>query len=158
MWADNAGDISCRGAVTFTAFLLNILRSLLDFGKWWSKKFRKRFATLVMTFWLYGGLNQLIFQLLLCFDLFYTSKQLSEFFFFHVSFLWYNTDFLQCLIIRKSLSEISTCCFANDNALSSIVPLLTDKIPWYPVERMLITTYFNWTEPIYNHIWVFPLV
>ena len=58
-----------------------------------------------------------------------TSKQLSEFFFFHASFSWYYNDFLQCLIIRMSLSEISTCCFANDNAYLVSFPLLRVKIP-----------------------------
>ena len=61
---------SAQQQLTFTIFLLNILWSLLDFGRWWSSNLRKRFATLVMKFWVYGGLNQMMFRLLLCFDLF----------------------------------------------------------------------------------------
>ena len=60
---------SVKKYLTFTAFLLHILSSLLDYGKGWPNKFRKLFGRLVMTFWLHGGLNQM-FRLLLCFSLF----------------------------------------------------------------------------------------
>ena len=61
---------SVQKQLTLTAILLKILWSLLDFGKAWSNKFRKRFVTLVMTFWLYSMVNEMMFQLLLCFGLF----------------------------------------------------------------------------------------
>ena len=41
--------------------MLKILRSLCDFGKCLSFKRRNDFATSVCTFWLIGGLNQIIF-------------------------------------------------------------------------------------------------
>ena len=46
-----------------TVFLLNILWSLFDLGKCISNKLRNRLATLVVTFLLNGGLNQIIFRL-----------------------------------------------------------------------------------------------
>ena len=59
---------SVQKQLTFTVFLLNRLCSLLDPGKWSSNKFKKIFETFVMTF---GGLNQKMFWLLLCFGLFW---------------------------------------------------------------------------------------
>ena len=38
-------------------------------------------------------------------------------FFFQVLVPLYNKDFVQCIIIRKSFSGISTCCWANRVAL-----------------------------------------
>ena len=49
-----------------------------------------------------------------------TSKQLSVFFFFKGSLLFYNKDFLRFFIIRKSFSGILMCCWANRIALSNI--------------------------------------
>ena len=43
--------------------MLKILRRLCDFGKCLSFKRRNDFATSVCTFWLMGGLNQIIFLL-----------------------------------------------------------------------------------------------
>ena len=46
-----------------TVFLLNFLWSLFDLGKCISNKLRNHLATLVVTFLLNGGLNQIIFRL-----------------------------------------------------------------------------------------------
>ena len=49
-----------------------------------------------------------------------TSKQLSIFVFFQGSLVFYNKNFLQCFIIRKSFSKILMYCWANRIALSNI--------------------------------------
>ena len=47
--------------LTFKLFLLKILWSLCDLGKCLSTSYKKDFATFVSTFWLKGGLNQIMF-------------------------------------------------------------------------------------------------
>ena len=47
--------------LTFIVFLLNILCNLLELGKYLSLRFRNFRPTLVLTFLLNGGLNQMMF-------------------------------------------------------------------------------------------------
>ena len=53
---------SVQEQLTFKVFLLTFAWSLLDFGKFWSIKFKNCLATLVETFLLKGGLNQMMLR------------------------------------------------------------------------------------------------
>ena len=68
MFGDDAFTvIHATIAYTLTEFLLKILCSGLDAGKCLSIRFRKFLPTFVLTFLLKGGLNQIIFLVLVLF-------------------------------------------------------------------------------------------